>query len=66
MVLVQKWPFFNVFILGNIGKENVFYDILERKNSFLHGFGQKLVIFQKPIFLGNIGQENVFDDIQER
>ena len=23
------------FFLGNIGKENVFYDILERKNAFL-------------------------------
>ena len=66
MVFVQKWPLFQTNFFGNIGKENVFYDILERKNSFLHGFGQKLVIFQKPIFLGNIGQENVFDDIQER
>ena len=27
--------FFHLFILGNIGKENVFYDILERKNAFL-------------------------------
>ena len=27
--------FSNLFFLGNIGKENVFYDILERKNSFL-------------------------------
>ena len=35
MVLVQKLPFFQLFFLGNIGKENVFYDILERKNSFL-------------------------------
>ena len=35
MVLVQKWPFFQVFFLGNIGQENVFYDILERKNDFL-------------------------------
>ena len=23
------------FFLGNIGQENVFYDILERKNAFL-------------------------------
>ena len=38
MVLVQKWPFFQLFFLGNIGQENVFYDILERKNAFL---GQK-------------------------
>ena len=35
MVLVQKWPFLQVFFLGNIGQENVFYDILERKNAFL-------------------------------
>ena len=27
--------FFQLFFLGNIGKENVLYDILERKNSFL-------------------------------
>ena len=35
MVLVQKWPFFNFFyFFGNIGQENVFYDIEERKNVF--------------------------------
>ena len=35
MVFVQKWPLFQPFFLGNIGKENVFLDILERKNAFL-------------------------------
>ena len=35
MVLVQKWPFFQLFFLGNIGQENVFYNIQERKNAFL-------------------------------
>ena len=35
MVLVQKCPFFQLFLLGNIGQENLFYDILERKNTFL-------------------------------
>ena len=35
MVLVQKWPFFPLFFLGNLGQENVFYDILERENAFL-------------------------------
>ena len=35
MVLVQNCPFFFLFFLGNIGKENVFYDILEGKNAFL-------------------------------
>ena len=33
MVLVQNSPFFRLFILGNIGHENVFYDILEWKNA---------------------------------
>ena len=35
MVLVQKWPFFQLLVLGNIRQQNVFYDILERKNPFL-------------------------------
>ena len=35
MVLLQKWPFFQLFFLANLGHENVFYDILERKNTFL-------------------------------
>ena len=35
MVLVQKWPFFQLFFFCNIGQENVFYDIVERKNAFL-------------------------------
>ena len=33
------------FFLGNIGQENVFYDILERKNAFL---GYKNKEFKKP------------------
>ena len=44
MVLVQKWPFFQLFFFGNIGQENVFYDILERKNAFL---GDKNKKFKK-------------------
>ena len=35
MVLIQKWPIFHLFFLGNICQKNVFYDILERKNAFL-------------------------------
>ena len=31
MLLVQKWPFFQLLFLGNIGQGNVFYDILEQK-----------------------------------
>ena len=34
MVLVKKWPFFHVFFLGNIGQENVFYNILEQQRPF--------------------------------
>ena len=35
MVLVQKWPFFQLIFLGNLDQENFFCDILERKNAFL-------------------------------
>ena len=35
MVLVQNWLFSTLLFLGNIGQENVFYDILERMNAFL-------------------------------
>ena len=44
MVLVQKWPFFQLFFLGNIGQENVSFDILERKIAFL---GYKNIKFKK-------------------
>ena len=62
---------FPTFFLGNIGQENVFYDILERKNAFQ---GYKNKNFKKSknghfgnfLFLGNISQENVFYDIPER
>ena len=30
-----KMDIFPTFFLGNIGQEDVFYDILERKNAFL-------------------------------
>ena len=34
MVLLKKGQFVRLFFLGNIGQENVFYDILEPKNLF--------------------------------
>ena len=47
MVLVQKLSFFQLFFfLGNIGQENVFYDIVERKNGLL---GYKNKKFKKLI-----------------
>ena len=42
MVLVQICPFFHLLFLGNIGQENVFYDILEQKNAFLGYKNEKL------------------------
>ena len=53
MALVKKWPFFQLFFLGKIGQENVFYDILERKNGFSRPKKQevqkvdKLTFFQR-------------------
>ena len=35
MVLVKKWPFFQLFFFGDIGQENVFYNILATKNGSL-------------------------------
>ena len=50
----QKWPFLNFFFLGSIGKENVFYDILERRKAFLRYKNKKfksrkIDIFQKGL-----------------
>ena len=42
MVLVQNWPFFHLFFLGNIGQKNVFYDIVKPKNAFLSYKNKKL------------------------
>ena len=40
MVLGKNWPFFHLYISGNIGQQNIFYDSLERKSTFL-GFKNK-------------------------
>ena len=42
MVLVKKWPVYQLYFFGDIGQENVFYDILERKNVFLGYKNKKL------------------------
>ena len=42
MVLLKNWSFFHLFFLGNIGQENVFYDILEGKNDFLGNKDKKI------------------------
>ena len=54
MDLIQKWQFIELFFLGNIGQENLFYDILERKNRFL-GYkkrSQKIDIFPNGLTHG--------------
>ena len=38
----KKGHFPNFFFLGNIGEENIFYDILKRKNGFLGYKNKKL------------------------
>ena len=50
MVLVQKWPFFRLFFLGNIVLENVFHDILERKNVFIGYKKQEYQYIEKMSF----------------
>ena len=52
-----KLVFFHVFFKGNIGQENVFYDILERKNSFQalktrSSKSRKIEIFSKGLVHG--------------
>ena len=42
MVLVQYCPFFYRLFFGNVGQENVFYDILQRKNACLGYENKKL------------------------
>ena len=42
MVLLKNGPFLHSFFFGNIGQENVFYDILERENAFLGNKNSKL------------------------
>ena len=42
MVLVEKWPIFQLFFLRNIGQKIIFYDILERENTFLAYKNEKL------------------------
>ena len=58
MILVQKWSFFQVCFCRSIIQENVFYDILERKNVFL-GYknskfkkSKKLTFFQRGLTHG--------------
>ena len=42
MVFCPKLAIFSIFFLSNIGQENVFCDILERKNGFVGYNNSKL------------------------
>ena len=68
MFLVQEWPFFEVFFLGIIGQENIFYDIPERKNAFL-GYKNKkckkskMAIFPKGLTHGFGSKMAIFPSV---
>ena len=51
MALIQKWPFFQLFVLGNISQKNVFYGIPERKNAFLGHKNNKFKKSKIDIFI---------------
>ena len=48
--MVQKWPFSKPSFLGNIGQENVFYDILEQKDACLRYKNKKFKKSKNDIF----------------
>ena len=50
----QKWPILNLFFLGNIGQENVVYDILERKRAFLRYKNNKFKKSKNSNFLKRV------------
>ena len=54
MVFVQKWPLFQPVFFSNIGKENVFLDILERKNAFLRYKNKKFKKSKNWYFLKGV------------
>ena len=53
MVLVKNWPFFHFYILGLISQENLFYNILEKKNAFLSYKKQEVQKFLKIAIFSN-------------
>ena len=55
MLLLQKWPFWKLFFLGNIDQENIFHDILKPKNAFLTYKNNKFQKFEKLPFFHGLG-----------
>ena len=66
--MVQHWPFFHLLFLGNVGPENLFYDILERNNVFLGYKNRKFKQWKNcdfckgvnPWFWSKIGHFSIF------
>ena len=50
MVLLQKWPFLQLFFSGNLVQENVFYDLPERINACVGYKNKKLKKSKNDIF----------------
>ena len=69
MLLVQKWPFFQLYFSANIGQKKTRSSKSHKIDIFpkrlAHAFGPKPAILQLS-FLGNFSQENIFNDILER
>ena len=53
MALIKNRLFFQVFIFLNIGQENVFWYIVERKNSFVTYKDKKFSKVEKMRFFQN-------------
>ena len=65
MGLFKMGPFFRHFFVGNIGQENVFYDILEPKNVFPDNKNRtlksrKIEIFPKGLVHGFSQKRAIF------
>ena len=62
---MQKWKFFQLFFSGNIGQQNVFYDILKRKNALLgyktrKFYSRKIDFFPKGLTYSFSPQMTIF------
>ena len=64
----KNWQFFHFYILGKIGQENVFHDILESSKS--RKTGSIVLVKNRHFFhlfiFGKVGWESVFHDILQR
>ena len=73
MVLVQKWPLFQLFFFGQYRQGKCLLNKKFKTSKYWHfskgvnlWFWSKNGLFSNFFFLGNVDQENVFYDILER